>query len=160
MKVSHFLKARNIIWMLSLLWIMASCSVQAPKFQKVSNLKLDASPNGELVLSADADLYNPNKFTVDIREADIQVFIDGSPAGQVQQQTLGQLKKQATSTLPISVRVSLQNSLGGLLNGLVGMITKKDMQVEYKGYIKAKAMGVNFKIPVNANSTVRMGGKK
>ena len=139
---------RNLPWsVILLLFVCASCS--QPKnlvYQNVQNFKLNGLGLNKSNISMDVKLYNPNKFSIKLKDADVDIYVNQSYIGKMFV-VKGQyaIPKTDTFLLPINVDVDLKS----VLPNAIKLLFDKHIDIKVTGKIKAGKNGVYVSIPIN-----------
>ena len=122
----------------------------------MKNLKVESFSEEEVKLSGAAILYNPNTYSITVKEIDIFVKVNDQAVGKVNQ--IGEVKVPAKAEfeVPLNVSFAPEEVYDNLLSGLISYIMKGEFDVYYKGEIKIKVSGLVFKVPVDHKATVKI----
>jgi len=110
--------------------MISSC--QAPKdleYRSAKNFQLNQLGFSKSKMSLDLVFYNPNKFGLDLKKVDSDVYLDNIYLGKFQLDTLMHINKSSEFVLPSSVEVDMQN----LMKNAVQLMFKKEMQIRATG---------------------------
>ena len=143
-------------WLLTIV-ICCSCSrPEEPEFVQMKNLRVETFTEEEVKLSGAAILYNPNSYSITVKEIDIFVKVNDQAVGKVNQ--IGEIKVPARANfeVPLNVNFAPEEVYDNLLSGLINYIMKGEFDVYYKGQIKLKVSGIVFKVPVDHKATVKI----
>jgi LEA14-like dessication related protein len=138
---------------LFVLWCLAACGpVSSLQLRQIRNVQaeLGSSP----LLRAEAVIHNPNRMRVKLRKADIEVHIDNKPAAYIQQHFNLTIPPRADFSLPLEVKVNLEEM--GLLNTVLSVLGGKKFEVQYTGTLWLSYHGMRIKLPVNHREEVRI----
>lgn len=131
--------------------LFSSCrKAQSPEFRELKNISLQKLPFGtkQAELTADILLFNPNPFSVELKESDLDLYIGEQFLGKAKQTGKIRVPAKQTFSLPVSVRILssilLQNSMKFLSNdpvlfGAKGSVSVgkagvyKKIDIDYKG---------------------------
>ena len=137
---------KRIACFLSFVILLAS-SCRAPKelvYQNVENFRL--KQNGlQSQVSMDIKMYNPNSYCMNLKNADVDVFINGKSLGKMQVDERCAVPRLDTFLMPVILNVDLKNVLPNALQ----LLMNGDVNVKIAGTIKAGKHGVYKKVPVN-----------
>jgi len=113
----------------------------------VENFKIQQIENNKAAISLDIRLYNPNSYKLKLKDADIDVFINGNHIGKVQQAVdKYEVPKEDTCLVPVILDVDMQNILG---NALQIVLANGIADVKLSGTVKAGRHGIFIPIPIN-----------
>ena len=151
------LKALHSWFLMPLLLLAVACSKPAqPEFVRVKNLKVQEFTEQDINLIGTAVLFNPNSYSITVKEIDVFVKINDQAVGKVNQ--VGEVKVPANSEfeIPLNVRFAPQEVFDNLLSGLISYIMKGEFEVHYKGFIRIKVSGLVFKVPLDHTARVKI----
>jgi len=149
------MKIKNSFYLLvtvTLLFWAASC--RAPKelvYRDFKNLKIDKLGFGASTLNVDLVYYNPNNFGLQLRNTDLDIFIDSNYLGHSSQDFQVNIPRLAEFTLPLQIEVDMKNGLKNAIPTLFG----KEVLVKVTGKVKLGKANVYKSFPVNYESLQR-----
>lgn len=124
--------------------ILASCA--NPKdlvYQDVKNFRVNSiSLNPDIGM--DVQFYNPNKFGMTMKDADVNLYINGELVGHATLEDSYKVQGLDTFLLPVNLKANLEN----ILSNSIALMANKKVDVELKGSIKA-GKGAFINIPIN-----------
>ena len=127
----------------ALFFLLSSCvTVKAPEVKQMSNVKGVEQNEGETALLLEWIVVNPNKIQLKILEGNADVYIEEKKAGKAYFKDKITLKKNAENKIETKVFIQPEE---GLLLSLLPMAFKKTIEVEFRGEIKGRAMGITKK---------------
>lgn len=112
-------------------------------YQDVKNfrlLELSMSPK----VGMDVQFYNPNTFGMTMKDADIDLYLNGKMVGKAKLAETYNVPANDTFLLPVNLTADLQQVLPNAL----AILANNTIDVELKGYVKA-GRGVFVNIPIN-----------
>ncbi|MDH3710396.1 MAG: LEA type 2 family protein, partial [Cyclobacteriaceae bacterium] len=107
-------------------------------------------------LGGEAILHNPNGIKVTVKEIDISVTVNEKAVGKVNQTGEIEVPANAEFEVPLVVDFAPNDVYDNLLSGLMTIISKGQLEVHYKGFIKMKAAGITFKVPIDHQDEVKI----
>jgi LEA14-like dessication related protein len=128
------------------LFIFSAC--RQPKnlvYENVQNFKLQKIGLAQTALSMDVSLYNPNNYSLKLKKADLDVFINDNHLGKMIVKGPYTITKLDTFILPVMLDVDLKNVLPNMLR----LVFSRDVDIKLNGTVKAGRRGVYLTIPVN-----------
>jgi LEA14-like dessication related protein len=149
MKIKHPLYPLACI---ILIFLAVSC--QAPKelvYRDFKNLKVDKLGFGASTLNIDLVYYNPNNFGLQLRNTDLDIYVDSNYLGHSSQDLQINIPRLAEFTLPLKVEVDMKNALKNVLPSLFG----KEVLVKVTGKVKLGKANVYKSFSVNYESLQR-----
>ena len=127
---------------------MAILSCSSPKeleYQTFRNFSVQKLGFNNSTVSLDIVYYNPNNFGMQLKNSDLDIFIDGNLLGHSSLDTLIGIPRRDTFTLPVKFDVNMQNIYKNAWNALTG----KEMVVKLTGKIRIGKSNVFMSFPVN-----------
>jgi LEA14-like dessication related protein len=135
--------------LLSFLFIalaMASCNkIVEPEFRRVENFAVKNASLGDLTVAFGVVYFNPNRFGVKVKDADLDVYIDSIYVGKFIQPAETVVNEQAEFSIPVEGKVSFQQALKLDITHLVG----REVFIRANGNIKIGKGGVYVNQPIN-----------
>ncbi|MEO9100777.1 MAG: LEA type 2 family protein [Ginsengibacter sp.] len=126
-----------------------SCSTpKALEYRSYNNLSIEKFGFDYSTVNLDLKYYNPNNFRMQLRNTNLDVFINGKLFGHSSTDTLIQIPKRDTFTLPIKFDVNMQSIYQNALNTLLG----KQVMIKVTGKVKVGKANVFMYFPVNYES--------
>lgn len=134
-----------------LLLLACLCACKQPKdlvYRDVEHFSVKHADVKETVLSMDVRLFNPNKYKVRLKSADVDVFLNGKKLGKMKLGKRVTILKNETTSMPVVVNVDVGNSLLGMVQSVFG----NDAVIKLTGNIRAGRFGMFINVPVNYES--------
>jgi LEA14-like dessication related protein len=118
--------------------------VKEPEYRNIQNVHLVTV--GPLQTTAGVDLvyYNPNKFGVQVTEAQGDIYVDSSLLGKFQLSDKVQVKKKSEFTLPALVKIDMIN----LLKNHRDLLQKKEALLTIQGTAEIRKAGFSRNVPI------------
>ena len=142
---------------MSVILVAAACSKpEQPELIRIKDLKVQDFNKEEVILTGSAVLFNPNGYSITVKEIDVLEQVNNQAVGKVNQ--VGEVKILAKSEfeVPLNVTFAPQDVYDNLLSGLISYIMKGEFNVHYKGVIRIKVSGLVFTVPVDHKSIVKI----
>ncbi len=133
---------------LSVILLITIFSCSSPKeleYQSFRNFSIQKLGFNNSTVSLDILYYNPNNFGMQLRNSDLDIYIDGSILGHSSFDTLIRIPRRDTFTLPVKFDVNMQNIYKNAFNALTG----KEVTVKLTGKIRIGKANVFMSFPVN-----------
>jgi LEA14-like dessication related protein len=133
---------------LSLISIFLIFSCSSPKeleYQTFHNFSVQKLGFNNSTVSLDIVYYNPNNFGMQLRNSDMDIYIDGSMLGHSSFDTLIRIPRRDTFTLPVKFDVNMENIYKNAWSALTG----KEVTVKLTGKIRIGKANVFMSFPVN-----------
>lgn len=129
-----------------LLLTIVSCSApKALEYKTYHNFSIQKLGFNSSAIKLDLEYYNPNNFGMQLRNSDLDIFIDGNLLGHSSFDTLITIPRKNTFILPVKFDVDMQNIFKNAWNTLTG----KEVVVRLTGKLKIGKANVFMSLPVN-----------
>jgi LEA14-like dessication related protein len=140
------MKDVRILFSILFIGLLSFASCANPKelvYQDVKNFRIkeiSLRPN----VGMDVQFYNPNKYGMTMKDADVNLFLNGKLVGNAKLANTYNVPANDTFLLPVNLVADLESVLANALE----ILANKQMDVELKGTVKA-GRGVFINIPIN-----------
>lgn len=131
--------------------IIAFLSCSSPKaleYQTYHNFAIKNLGFSKTTISLDLVYFNPNNFGMQLRNTDLDIFINGTLFGHSSSDTLIRIPRKDTFNLPVKFDVNMQSILHNAWNTLLG----KEVVVKLTGKVRVGKANVFMSFPVNYES--------
>lgn len=135
-------KPHILIFSFLIVLLSACASPRELEYQDVKNfrlLELSMKPR----VGMDVQFYNPNKFGMTMKDANVDLYIDGKLVGNAILDKSYDVPGLDTFLLPVTLKADLQS----ILPNALAILANNKMEVELKGHVKA-GRGVFINIPI------------
>lgn len=135
---------RTLLFLAFISIINLSC--QAPKeleYRDVRKLELKQLGFNQSAINFELVYFNPNKFGLDLKKVESDVYLDNIYLGKFQLDTLMRIPKNSEFVLPSSINVDMQN----LMKNAVQLMFKKEILIKAKGNVKIGKGGIFKNLP-------------
>ena len=140
---------RNIELILLVVVVFMSCSSpKALEYKDYHNFSVEKLGFNNSTVSLDLRYYNPNNFRMQLRNTDLDIFIDGKLFGHSSTDTLINIPRRDTFSLPVQFDINMQSFYQNAINTLFG----KEVLLRIKGKIKVGKANIFMYFPVNYES--------
>ena len=143
------MKIRTVSYYLAFLIIVfLAPSCQAPKelvYRDFKNLKVEKVGFAATTLKVDLVYYNPNRFGLQLKYTDLDIYVDNSYLGHSAQDYQITIPRLAEFTMPLAIEVDMKNLLKNALPSLLG----KEVLVKITGTVKLGKANVYKSFPVS-----------
>ncbi|UZR94729.1 LEA type 2 family protein [Chondrinema litorale] len=144
-----------ILLYLPVIFLVTSCKIyQDPEFRSIENLSIQKFSKDEIILTADAVLYNPNRVSITLNEIDINISVNDIDVNHFKQTKSSKINGRKEFKLPIEISFPTKKIFDNLLSTLAIIQNKRELKVTYEGQVSFKAAGFNFKVPVDYDGTI------
>jgi LEA14-like dessication related protein len=107
----------------------------------------------ESVLHADLSFYNPNGFNLELKKADVNVFLNDQLANHYVMDSTINIPKKDTFYVPLNLNISPKILISSAIRMLMNDNTVK---VRLEGSIRIKRGALGVTVPVNYEVTQKM----
>jgi len=135
---------RTLLFLAFILIIFASC--QAPKeleYRDVRKLELKQLGFNQSAINFELVYFNPNKFGLDLKKVESDVYLDNIYLGKFQLDTLMRIPKNSEFVLPSTIYIDMQN----LMKNAAQLMFKKEILIKAKGNVKIGKGGIFKTLP-------------
>ena len=142
-------------WTLFILILFAviSCKkLEAPVFESVDHVEIKDRTSTEVTLVADVNFYNPNKYKITLKHADIDVLLNDKPITNYTRDYHIKIDKNEHFSVPIEVVFSLSDLNTNVITSAINALLGKKQKLSYKGDIKIKAFGIKINVPIDGTT--------
>jgi LEA14-like dessication related protein len=130
---------------MGMLWMTSCKQPVAPDYYGVESITITKIGLNESRVDANVKFYNPNHFKLQLKQADVNILVEGKFVGHCLIDSTIYIPKLDSFYIPASVNIDLKNIMGNavqlLLNGRV--------RIQAEGFVKLKKDGIGFKVPVH-----------
>ena len=130
----------------ALILLMTSC--RAPKdleYRDFKNLNVQKLGFASSTIKLDLVYYNPNNFGLQLKNTDLDIYIDSNYLGHSSQNYQITIPRLAEFTLPFQVEVDMKNMLKNALSTLIS----KEVWVKVTGTVRLGKANIFKTFPVN-----------
>ena len=125
---------------------IGSCSIPKPLvYKNINHFGMEQANLKNTVVSMDLNLYNPNKYNMKLKNADVEVYINEHYVGKAMVTENLTIPKLNTFSLPILLRVDL----GSIIPNAIQLLISNEITLKLTGLVKAGRHGIYIKIPLN-----------
>ncbi len=126
--------------------LFSSCNLKpkAPEFKTVENIV----PNykyGNVTITGDMIMHNPNPIGFDIISTDIDVFINQKIVSNITDLKAVNVKNKSDFTFPLDITFPAERVYKGFLGTALGLISSKTVTFKMEGEINFKVKGIPLK---------------
>ena len=135
----------------TLLVVIAFMSCSSPKaleYREYHNFSVEKLGYSNSTIKMDLVYFNPNNFRMQLRNTDLNIFINGKLFGHSSTDTLIPIPKRDTFSLPVMFDVNMQSLYQNALNTLLG----REVTLKVSGKVKVGKANVFMYFPVNYES--------
>lgn len=119
--------------------LMAGCAqLKEPEFRRIDNLRVVDASLSSARIGLSASFFNPNNFTVSVKETEADIYLDNVYIGKFAQDSLVETGQNREFSVPISGTVALSKLLDLDLRNL----SSRDIEVRAAGQTKVGKAGI------------------
>lgn len=138
-----------------ILLMMQGCKrPEAPVFEMVRDVTIKESRNDSITLIALADFYNPNNYKMVLKQAEIDLLLNGKKISSLHQEYNLVIEKNAKFTVPLEASFSQKQINGNIISSALNILMGRKLTINYMGNIKVKAYGIRIRVPVEGESKI------
>ena len=129
-----------------LFYTIISCS--SPKalvYNDYKNFRIEKLGFSNTMVKLDLEYVNPNNFGLQLRNSDLDIFINNNFLGHSSSDTLINIPRRDTFLLPINFSVDMQNIFKNTFNTLY----ESEVLIKVTGKLKLGKANVFISMPVN-----------
>ncbi len=137
---------KNLLWALPFFFvIMSSCGKpEIPEYVAFENFNMEKMDWNESVVSADLKYYNPNKYSLKLSKADINIYLENQYVGNTILDTLINIPKLDTFYVPVKIKVDSKS----ILNNALNILFNHEITFRLQGTARFGRSGVFMSMPV------------
>lgn len=142
------MKRNRIAWLFILTFLTACAPPRQLEYKTFHNFKIHSLGFNQSTITMDLEYHNPNNFGMQLKNTDLQVFVNNNLLGHSSSDSLIQIPKKGDFILPIRFDVEMRQAFKNAFNALAG----KEVTVKLTGRIKAGKGNIFMVVPVNYES--------
>ncbi len=128
--------------------VMTLFACRQPKdlvYKDIDNFKFHQDGIKQSQISLNLRMYNPNRFSLKLKDANMDVYLNGHMLGKVNITDNVRVPKLDTFLLPVMINVDLKNILPNALQLLINSV----VDIKLAGEVRAGKHGFYIHVPVN-----------
>lgn len=123
-----------------------------PEYLAFENLQIRKAGLSESIVGADLKYYNPNAFDIQLKEADVDLFVNDKFVGHSDLDTLIHIPALDTFYVPVSIKLKL----GDLFKNALQLFLNPEVKLRIEGNAKVGRSGFYKKFPVHYEGKERI----
>ena len=136
-----------------ILLVGVSCKKpKEPEYLAVENLHVSKAGLSESIVAADVKYYNPNNFKLQLKKANVDVYVNDKFVGHSDLDTLIHIPANDTFYIPISMKLNL----GDFLKNAVQLLLHPEVTFKIQGTARVGKSGIFRTFPVNYEGKERI----
>lgn len=120
-------------------------NLKEPDFIGARNFKIGKLGLQESYIGMDLYYFNPNNYTLQLKKADLEVYLENRYVGQTQLDTILDIPAKDTFSIPVKMGVNMKN----LFPNLLTLALKDEVELKMDGSAKLSRSGITMNIPVH-----------
>jgi hypothetical protein len=141
-------KKKNFVIAGMLIAFMSCRSPKALEYRTYNNFSVERLGFSNSTVKLNLVYFNPNNFRMQLRNTDLDIFINSKLFGHSTTDTLIDIPQKDTFSLPVKFDVNMQSLYQNALNTLLG----KEVVVRVTGKVKIGKANVFMYFPINYES--------
>lgn len=134
--------------------IIAGCStIQEPEFKRIDQFKIKGLGFSDASVGFKVTYYNPNNFSMTVKETEAQLSLDGVDMGKFSQDSLVSVGARTEFSIPISGKIPFEKALQLNPQNLSG---DREVQIKAVGSTKVGKAGIFVTKPFTYESKHRL----
>ncbi|HLX91347.1 MAG TPA: hypothetical protein VKR32_06670, partial [Puia sp.] len=134
----------NGVVILSLMFVTCK-EPQAPDYKGIESLTITQIGLNQSRVVAQIKLYNPNKFRLQLKYADVNISADNKFIGRCIIDSTILIPRADSFFIPVSVNIDLRNILGNAMQ----LLLRGQVKFNGDGFVRLKKTGICFRVPVH-----------
>ena len=132
-----------LIFILVLAGLSGCRQPEAPEYYGFQDLHIGRGEGQQATLGTTLKFYNPNPFSLQLKRAEMDVMLNGRPAGHSVLDSTVLIPKKDTFYVPVTMQLNLQ----GLLGNALQIFLEKQVTVTLDGRVHLKRGAIPFSRP-------------
>lgn len=132
-----------LIFILVLAGMTGCRQPEAPEYYGFQDLHIGRGEGQQATLGTTLKFYNPNPFSLQLKGAEMDVMLNGRPAGHSVLDSTVLIPKKDTFYVPVTMQLNLQ----GLLGNALQIFLEKQVTVTLDGRVRLKRGAIPFSRP-------------
>jgi LEA14-like dessication related protein len=142
----YFFRSATFLLLILLCSLLFSCSTpKALEYREFKNLTIQKLGFATSTVTMDIMYYNPNNYGLQVKRADLDIYLNNIYAGHATQEYQITIPKLAEFNLPVQVDVDMKNILK---NTYVSLLNSQVM-LKVTGTVKVGKANIFISFPVN-----------
>lgn len=138
-----------VVLFLTIFFQEVQANPESPEYLRTKDWKIEKLETGNLVFTAKAVFYNPNKVKAKLRHVDLDVFVNDKIIGKVLQTDIIKINGESSFDIPLRMEFNLKDTELDLLESVFTLLSNNKFIVDMKGFIKMNVFLIPFKLPIN-----------
>src|ERR1700694_4642071 len=127
-----------------ILLLLVGChKPESPEYYGFTDLRIGKIEGQQTTIATTLKMYNPNSFGVQFKHAEMDVLLNGKPAGHSVLDTTISIPRKDTFYIPVTMNLDLHSILSNALQ----LFLEKQVKIALDGRVRLKRGGVPFSVP-------------
>lgn len=135
---------------------LAGKKIQQPEFLGINNLGVGDLGLKQSRLTADLFFYNPNKYGMQLKKAELDYFVNEKKAGFTVLDTLIQIPANDTFKINVNLNIDMKN----VFDNAMSIFQKNSIYLSMTGNVRVGRNGIFFTVPVKYAGEQKLPWKK
>jgi len=137
-----------------LIWgAISSCGkMKDLEFLRVASFNFDNLSFSKSTVRMELAYYNPNNFSLRLKDAEFDVFLDDRKVGHSLQDTLIDIPARDTFYFPVKLEVDM----GHVFQNILGALTNKEVTIKASGNCKVGKKGIFLPFPIKCETKQKL----
>ncbi len=137
-----------------LLWgTMSACDkMKDLEFLRVASFDFDNLGFSKSTVRMELAYFNPNNFSLRLKDAEFDIYLDDTKVGHSLQDTLIDIPARDTFYFPVKLEVEM----GNVFKNMMGALTNKEVTIKAAGNCKVGKKGVFFPFPIRCETKQKL----
>ena len=134
---------------IAIMALLTCCTPKAFEYRSYHDFSIQKLGFDKSTISMELEYYNPNNYGLQLRQSDLDIFIDGNLLGHSITDTLINIPSRANFTMPVKFSVDMKNIIKNAASTIFG----KEILVRLSGKVKVGKGNVFLSFPIEYEST-------
>ena len=147
---------KNALYLLTLLFCLFGLTFcgkpKEPDYIDFQNLRLKKAALDQAVITFDLRYFNPNKFGVQLRKAEVDIYFNNKFLGHSVLDTIINVPKRDTFSVPVSMQVKLKDAF----SNAVQLLLNPNVMVKLNGSARVSKGAITMNVPINYEGMKRI----
>ncbi|MBO9151451.1 LEA type 2 family protein [Chitinophaga sp. GCM10012297] len=143
-------------WCLVILFIwggLSSCDkMKDLEFLRVASFDFESLSFSKSTVKMELAYFNPNNFSLRLKDAEFDVFLDDTKVGHSLQDTLIDIPARDTFYFPVKLDVEM----GNVFKNVLGALGNKEVTIKASGNCKVGKKGVYLPFPIRCETKQKL----
>lgn len=142
----NYIMFKYLLTIALLVFISACSKPSPPEYLGFRDLQFSKMSMNESELTTKLAFYNPNPFTMQLKSADISVYLNDKIANHYVMDSTIEIPKKDSFWVPLDIKLNPQQLLG---NAIQILINGNQVKIRLEGSARVKRSGIGFTVPVH-----------